>query len=108
VARPAVGALAVGRDGSSSWVKWKNLDVSDKSLKEEAAEKIRTDSHLSDEIKKRGLQVFLLDRPSRTNFYKSTRSGMFGSKKYFPGIAKDCDSSSDLAEKLKNKRWSDF
>jgi hypothetical protein len=100
--------VSVERDLGSSQLRWKNVDVNNGSIIEEAREKIQTDSHLSNEIKEHGLQVFLLDKPARTNFYKSTKGGMFGSKQYFPGIAADCNSSSQLAEKLRNKRWSDF
>ena len=100
--------LFVRQDMTVSGVKWKNVDLGDDVLKEEAAEKIRGDSHLSAEIKIQDLQVFLLDKPARTNFYKSSTGGMLGSKQYFPGIAEGCRSSSELAERLRNKRWSDF
>ena len=93
---------------AGSCVEWKNGDFDDVSLKEEAVQKILADSHLSDEINKQGLLVFLLQSPARTKFYKSTKGGMFESKKYFRGIARDCNNSTELAEKLKNKRWSDF
>jgi hypothetical protein len=100
--------VAVGRDLSSSQVRWKNVQIGDEILEQEATQKIRTDSHLAAEISKQSLQVFLLEKPARTNFYKSTKGGMLGSKQYFPGIAEGCSNSSELAERLRNKRWSDF
>src|SRR3989442_15669294 len=53
--------LFVRQDMRHSGVKWKNVDLSDEMLKEEAAGKIRGDSHLSAVIQKQDLQVFLLE-----------------------------------------------
>jgi hypothetical protein len=100
--------LVVERGCSAASVNWKNINNGDDDLIEEAIQKIRSDDHLSVVIQEHGRQVFLLTSPARTNFYKSTPGGMLGSKQYFPGIAADCKDSADLAEKLKNKRWSDF
>jgi hypothetical protein len=100
--------VTVGRDLSSSQVNWKNVDIGDESLRQEAIQKIKMDNHLMTEIAKQSLQVFLLENPARTSFYKSTKGGMLGSKQYFPGIAEGCGNSKDLAERLRNKRWSDF
>ncbi|HXG66441.1 MAG TPA: hypothetical protein VNO70_15185 [Blastocatellia bacterium] len=93
---------------SGGYVKWNNVQAEDKALIEEAKRFIQSDTHLSDEIKKRSLQVVLLENMARTNFYKSTSGGMQGSKMYFEDIAKGCASSYELAENLRNKSWSAF
>ncbi len=55
-----------------------------------------------------GIQVFLLENGAETKFIKDTSGGMMQSKKYFWDIAKDCNTSLELAKKLNNKNWGDF
>lgn len=75
--------------------------------------KMRVDEYFSNNIEVRNelknssydLQVFLLSDKKETNFRKSSKGGLFGSKKYFWGIAKDYKNSEELANELFGKTW---
>ena len=89
-------------------MKWKNVEVDDEDLVEEAKQRIRAAPHRLEEIKRYGMLVFLLGNHARTNFYKATMGGLRGSKTYFRNVGKGCANSADLAAKLKNRSWTDF
>lgn len=100
--------VAIHQNFNGGYVKWKNNETDDRSLVGEARQKIEATPHRLEEIKKHGMQVFLLERPVKTNFYKPTKGGLFGSKKYFRGVGRGCATSEELAAKLKDRPWSDF
>lgn len=89
-------------------IKWKNKSIKDETLIEQAKQKLQNWQWRIDENKSVPLQVFLLDNRQETNFIKETSGGMLQSKKYFWDIATDCKNSQELAEKLRDKNWSDF
>lgn len=86
---------------------WKNFDIKDADLINEAKEKINIWDYRREEITKRSLQVFLLQNPQLANFRKSTSGGMYSNKRYFVDIAKNpiANNSKELADKLLNKTW---
>jgi hypothetical protein len=101
--------VSIERGITAGKVKWKNHNESDDNLIVEAINKIKeSEQWRIDEANTIDLQVFLLDNECSTNFFKSTSGGMVQSKLYFWDIAKDCNNSKELAEKLKNKSWESF
>lgn len=89
-------------------IKWKNKNIKDETLIEEARQKLQNWQWRIDENKSVPLQVFLLDNRQETSFVKETSGGMLQSKKYFWDIAIDCKNSQELAEKLRDKNWGDY
>lgn len=89
-------------------IKWKNKNIKDETLIEQARQKLQNWQWRIDENKSVPLQVFLLDNRQGTNFVKETSGGMLQSKKYFWDIATDCKNSQELSEKLRNKNWGDY
>jgi hypothetical protein len=89
-------------------IKWKNKNIKDETLIEQARQKLQNWQWRIDENKSVPLQVFLLDNKQETNFVKETSGGMLQSKKYFWDIATDCKNSQELAEKLRDKNWGDY
>ena len=89
-------------------IKWKNKNIKDDTLIEQARQKLQNWQWRIDENKSVPLQVFLLDNRQETNFVKETSGGMLQSKKYFWDIATDCKNSQELAEKLRDKNWGDY
>jgi len=89
-------------------IKLKNKDIKDEILINQAKQKLQKWERRIKENESVPLQVFLLDNRKETNFVKDTSGGMFQSKKYFWDIATDCENSYELAEKLRDKNWSDF
>jgi hypothetical protein len=89
-------------------IKWKNKNIKDETLIEQARQKLQNWQWRIDENKSVPLQVFLLDNRQETNFVKETSGGMLQSKKYFWDIATDCKNSQELAEKLRDKNWGDY
>lgn len=92
----AVVDLDSFRDGT---VKWKNVKVDEDYLKI-AREKHR--KWRNGEFPKR---VFLLGKLEDTAFYKNTKGGMFGSKRYFDVGQMSPKNVQDLANKLRGKSW---
>lgn len=89
-------------------IKWKNKNIKDETLIEQARQKLQNWQWRIDENKSVPLQVFLLDNRQETNFVKETSGGMLQSKKYFWDIAIDCKNSQELAEKLRDKNWGEY
>lgn len=89
-------------------IKWKNKNIKDEILIEQARQKLQNWQWRIEENKSVPLQVFLLDNRQETNFVKETSGGMLQSKKYFWDIATDCKNSQELAEKLRDKNWGDY
>lgn len=89
-------------------IKWKNKNIKDETLIEQAKQKLQNWQWRIDENKSVPLQVFLLENRQETNFIKETSGGMLQSKKYFWDIATDCKNSQELAEKLRDKNWGDY
>jgi hypothetical protein len=89
-------------------IKWKNKNIKDETLIEQARQKLQNWQWRIDENKSVPLQVFLLDNRQETNFVKETSGGMLQSKKYFWDISTDCKNSQELAEKLRDKNWGDY
>jgi len=89
-------------------IKWKNKNIKDEILIEQAKQKLQNWQWRIEENKSVPLQVFLLDNRQETNFVKETSGGMLQSKKYFWDIATDCKNSQELAEKLRDKNWGEY
>jgi hypothetical protein len=100
--------LGETKDSREMTVKWNNVKETEKYLIEEAKSKLKNLQRRIDENKSTPLQIFLLDKKANTNFIKDSSGGMLNPKKYFWDIAKDLSNSEELAEKLKDKKWSDF
>lgn len=84
-------------------LKWKNIDGDDADLKHQAAEIVKL--RRPDEGP---VRVFLLGRLFETNFLKDSPRGMQGSKQYFNVAFLKAKDSSELAEKLTDRDWSDI
>lgn len=89
-------------------LKWNNTKEEKEKLYKRAKEKVELFEYRVKENKTTPLQVFLLSKPQKTNFYKSSSGGMIQSKKYFWDIAKGCNNSEELAKKLENTAWEIF
>lgn len=100
--------VEIWRNATGAKIKWSNVETEKSGLIEEAKRVFHSIPHLAEEIKQHGIQVFLLDNGSKTNFIKSTPGGMFSSKHYFENIAKGCADSTGLAARLNNKTWEQF
>jgi predicted peroxiredoxin len=100
--------VEIWRNGNGAKIKWSNVETDKSILIDEAKTVFRSIPHLAEEIKQHGIQVFLLENGSKTNFIKSTAGGMFGSKRYFENIARGCADSAELATTLNNKTWEQF
>ena len=98
--------VVIEQGGIEGRVKWKNYtQFDDKTLIQEAIEKINQFTYRKNEIKERDIQVFLLQNPVEVNFRKSSPGGMYSSKKYFPNIAAKARNSKELAEQIKGTTW---
>ena len=99
--------VVIEQGGEKGYVIWKNFDIDDKLLIEEAKNKINLFDYRKEELKERNLQVFLLQNPYEVNFKKSSIGGLYSSKKYLRNIAREYNAktSKELAEKLKGKTW---
>jgi hypothetical protein len=101
--------VTIERNLGDGRVNWKNVDAADVELIAVAKSKLEeSEAWRIEENEKLPLQVFLLSHPVETDFQKDTSGGMYQSKKYFWDIAKGCNDSKDLANRLKGKKWSEF
>lgn len=100
--------VVVDKNQSDIKIKWNNSKIKDKELMNEASEKLKLWLYRIEENRSVPLQVFLLGNRAETSFVKDSSGGMQQSKKYFWDIATDCKSSIVLAEKLQDKKWSDY
>ncbi|HET53628.1 MAG TPA: hypothetical protein ENN33_00245 [Ignavibacteria bacterium] len=100
--------VVIEKNLSDAKIKWKNKNIKDETLIEQARQKLQNWQWRIDENKSVPLQVFLLDNRQETNFVKETSGGMLQSKKYFWDIPTDCKNSQELAEKLRDKNWGDY
>ncbi len=91
-------------------IKWNNTGEENKTLINDAKEKIQPWEWRINENKETDLQVFLLHNGFTTQFIKDTSGGMQQSKKYFWDIAKkvNAENSEQLASNLKNRKWSEL
>jgi len=89
-------------------VKWNNSGEAPDQLIADAKAMIRNSQSRAYENKTVALQVFLLGKGEETSFSKTDRGGMYGPRKYFWDIAKNCKNSKELAVYLRGKSWSDF
>lgn len=84
-------------------VKWSNIEGDKDEIAEEALKKaialMRADFPI---------RVFLLDQLHDTEFIKDTPGGMMGSKQYFNVRKLNVTTAQEVAEKLKDKKWSEF
>jgi hypothetical protein len=97
--------VSIAQNLGDGIVKWNNTEESGDSLIDEAKSVIQTSSHRLSENESVPLQVFLLYKGESTHFYKTTRGGMFGTKKYFWDVAVNRQNSKELAEFLDGKTW---
>ncbi len=97
--------VVIEKEISDGRIKWKNVNVEDEILIIEAKNMIRKWDWRVEENKTVDLQVFLLEKPFETSFFKISSGGMQQSKRYFWDIAIDCKNSQELAAKLKNEKW---
>lgn len=100
--------IVIEKNLGEAKIKWKNKNIEDEILIEQARQKLQKWQWRIDENKSVPLQVFLLDNRQETNFVKETSGGMLQSKKYFWDIATDCKNSQELAEKLRDKNWGEY
>jgi hypothetical protein len=101
--------VVLGTNLENPTIKWKNeSSIADNILISEAKEKLQKWQYRIEENKSVPLQVFLLAQRESTDFVKETSGGMFSSKQYFWDIAVDCKTSTELANKLRGKKWGDF
>ena len=89
-------------------VEWNNSGEKKEVLINAAKNLIDSIKGRTEENMKVPLQVFLLKDGQKTMFQKGSKGGLYGSKTYFWDIALGCKSSSELAEKCKDKNWEDF
>lgn len=101
--------VIVHKGGTSGEIKWKNSDEDNNLLISEAIGKLnQCEQWRVDEVQRYDLQVFLLGDRHATNFYKPSKGGMMGSKKYFWNIPKEIVNASQLSQYLKDKSWDEF
>lgn len=100
--------VSIGRGLSEGHVKWKKRKIKNEELIKLAKSKIEKWDYRIRENESVPLQIFLLRGGEETNFYKDSSGGMQQSKLYFWDIAKDVESSKELAKKLDNERWEDY
>ena len=100
--------ISVSVNQTEAAVKWNNSERTEEDLKKSAVQEIQKKEWRVNENSKKPYQVFLLGEPFKTNFYKSTKGGLQGSKKYFHDIARDCKTTGELARKLNDKSWESF
>ncbi len=100
--------VSVSVDQEDSRIKWNNSNENEEDLKKLAIAVIQKREWRVKENSKKPYQVFLLGKPHVTNFFKSSKGGLQGSKKYFHEIAKECESPEELASILKDKSWESF
>ena len=100
--------VSIAQDLGGGTVKWNNSDEATDKLIAEAKAMIGKSKLRVDENKTVALQVFLLEQGEATSFKKTDRGGMFGTKKYFWNIAKNCKNSKELASFLNGKSWNEF
>ena len=96
--------VVVDRNCQNSEIKWKNSEESDSIFINRAVSAIK--KYRQDEIKRNGIQVFLLSSEKQVNFIKDSKGGMFGSKKYF--IVNDAVDIDRCVSIINEKKWSDF
>ncbi len=90
-------------DVDTATLLWKNINISTLKLEERAKQKVselRSNEYL--------MRIFLLGKPSKTDFVKDSTGGMFGSKKYFDISQLHAENVQDLADKLHSKVWSEM
>jgi hypothetical protein len=99
--------VIIEKDMDEATVLWKNYDIENEDLINEAKQKINIWDYRKEEIKQRSLQVFLLQNPHLANYRKISSGGMYSNKRYFFDIAKNpiANNSKELADKLFNKTW---
>ncbi len=102
----AVVSISINQEDSN--IKWNNSEENEEDLKALAISKIQGKEWRVRENSKKPYQVFILGEPYSTNFYKLSKGGLQGSKKYFKEIAKDCENPKELAMKLNNQSWEDY
>ena len=93
--------------GNDAFIKWKNIEIDDSLIIEEAKSKIKLFDYRITEVNEQKVQVFLLQNKEEVNFRKISNGGLYGSKKYFRDIARKykATNSKELAKKLKNITW---
>lgn len=100
-------------------VYWKNVDEDDEVLIKEIINRLNNKNTLKlkeltkerkNQIKDFENRIFLLHETNfaETNFTKDSHGGMYGVKKYFNNIALGCKDVHELAQKLYDKKWSEF
>jgi len=99
--------VTVEQGGEDASVKWNNTTKPEKELTQRAIAQIQNYDSRVQENSRIPLQVFLLGKGHPTNFIKKSSGGMMQSKLYFWDIAKQRNSSKELAEKLRNETWED-
>lgn len=95
-----IQALVEISDDRTAKVLWKNCDIDNNNLKQRAREQ-----HEKWRATRYPQLVFLLGPLCETAFFKDTPRGLRGTKIYFRVKA---DSAEELAEKLSDKKWSEW
>lgn len=99
--------IVIEKGYENSYIRWNNSTSTDDDLISEAKKKISLWDYRKEEIKRNGIQVFLLDNPVEVNYRKVSKGGMFANKKYIWDIAKrlNAKNSFELAKGLEGKNW---
>jgi hypothetical protein len=88
------------QDAATAKVKWRNVKGHDQDFVSKAREKHqkwRKDDYPT--------RVFILGALEETAFHKTTKRGMYGSKRYFDVGALAASDAKDLATKLRDRNW---
>ena len=101
--------VVVGEDNGTWEIKWNNTQDSEQIILD------RAKKHFDEweewriiENREVSMQIFLLGAPFETSFRKDSYGGLYGSKKYFRGIANDVSTAQELAQKLDGENWKRF
>lgn len=90
-------------------VEWKNVDEGDATLTQQALDILKQcKPDRQAESQEHAEQLFLLGEKHPTIFVKDSPGGMLHSKLYFRGLGKGFADAKELAEMLRNKKWSEF
>ena len=97
--------IVIDIDYKNSVIKWKNKkEIEETELLRQAIDAVK--KYRNEEIKRNGIQVFLLKNKHDVFFEKDTPGGLYGPKKYF--YFKKCKDMDALVEIINNSKWSDY
>lgn len=97
----------VDLDNDKVEIKWKNVDSPDEEIQSKALE--RYEDRINRNVFEPGhpQRIFILGELFQTSFEKDSGGGMYQSKRYFDVSQLKANCARELANKLKNKKWSE-